>query len=88
MKTSWWVRFSALLVFVVLAVLVLLPTVIKFDESGKPMGSLPNSDFFRLCDVDLDSYRSALEKFSHAPLYVQHELGVLLAESLSSVDSW
>lgn len=34
MKTSWWVRFSALLVFVVLAVLVLLPTVIKFDESG------------------------------------------------------
>ncbi len=35
MKTSWWVRFSALLVFVVLAVLVLLPTVMKFDENGK-----------------------------------------------------
>lgn len=34
MKTSWWVRFSALLVFVVLAVLVLLPTVMKFDENG------------------------------------------------------
>lgn len=34
MKTSWWVRFSALLVFVVLAVLVLLPTVVKFDENG------------------------------------------------------
>lgn len=34
MKTSWWVRFSALLVFVVLAVLVLLPTVMTFDEKG------------------------------------------------------
>jgi preprotein translocase subunit SecD len=34
MKTSWWVRFSALIVFVVLAVLILLPTVMKFDESG------------------------------------------------------
>ena len=34
MKTSWWVRFSALLVFVVLAILVLLPTVMKFDENG------------------------------------------------------
>jgi preprotein translocase subunit SecD len=34
MKTSWWVRFSALLVFVVLAVLVLLPTVMHFDENG------------------------------------------------------
>ena len=34
MKTSWWVRFSALLVFVVLAVLVLLPTMMKFDENG------------------------------------------------------
>lgn len=34
MKTSWWVRFSALLVFIVLSVLVLLPTVMKFDEKG------------------------------------------------------
>ncbi len=34
MKTSWWVRFSVLLVFVVLAVLVLLPTVVKIDEKG------------------------------------------------------
>ena len=34
MKTSWWVRFSALLVFVVLAILVLLPTVMHFDEKG------------------------------------------------------
>lgn len=34
MKTSWWVRFSALLVFVVLSVLVLLPTVMKIDEKG------------------------------------------------------
>ena len=34
MKTSWWVRTSVLLVFIVLAVLVLLPTVMKFDENG------------------------------------------------------
>jgi len=34
MKTSWWVRFSVLLVFVVLSVLVLLPTVMHFDENG------------------------------------------------------
>lgn len=34
MKTSWWVRFSALLVFVVISVLILLPTVMKFDENG------------------------------------------------------
>ena len=34
MKTSWWVRFSALLVFIVLAILILLPTVMKFDENG------------------------------------------------------
>ncbi|MFA6239150.1 MAG: protein translocase subunit SecD [Bacteriovorax sp.] len=34
MKTSWWVRFSVLLVFVVLSVLVLLPTVVKIDEKG------------------------------------------------------
>ncbi len=34
MKTSWWVRFSVLLVFIVLSVLVLLPTVMKFDENG------------------------------------------------------
>lgn len=34
MKTNWWVRFSALLVFVVLSVLILLPTVIKMDEKG------------------------------------------------------
>jgi protein-export membrane protein SecD len=34
MKTSWWVRFSALLVFTVFAILILLPTVMKFDENG------------------------------------------------------
>lgn len=34
MKTSWWVRFSVLLVFVVLSVLVLLPTMMHFDENG------------------------------------------------------
>lgn len=34
MKTSWWVRFSVLLVFIVLSVLVLLPTVVKIDEKG------------------------------------------------------
>ncbi|RPJ75578.1 MAG: hypothetical protein EHM20_08705, partial [Alphaproteobacteria bacterium] len=34
MKTSWWVRFSVLLVFVVLSVLILLPTVMKIDEKG------------------------------------------------------
>ncbi len=34
MKTSWWVRFSALLVFIVLAILIILPTAMKFDESG------------------------------------------------------
>jgi protein-export membrane protein SecD len=34
MKTSWWLRFSALLVFVVLSILVLLPTVMHFDENG------------------------------------------------------
>jgi preprotein translocase subunit SecD len=34
MKTSWWVRFSVLLVFVVLSVAVLLPTVMHFDENG------------------------------------------------------
>jgi protein-export membrane protein SecD len=34
MKTSWWVRFSVLLVFVVLSVLVLIPTVMKIDENG------------------------------------------------------
>jgi preprotein translocase subunit SecD len=34
MKTSWWVRFSVLLVFIVLAIAVLLPTVVKMDENG------------------------------------------------------
>lgn len=34
MKTNWWVRFSALLVFVVLSVLILLPTLMKIDEKG------------------------------------------------------
>jgi len=35
MKTSWWVRFSVLLVLIVASVVVLLPTVMKFDENGK-----------------------------------------------------
>jgi len=35
MKTSWWLRFSTLIVFIVLSVLILLPTVLKFDEGGK-----------------------------------------------------
>ncbi len=34
MKTSWWMRFSALIVFIVLSILILLPTVMKFDENG------------------------------------------------------
>ena len=34
MKTSWWVRFSVLLVLIVVSVVVLLPTVMKFDEGG------------------------------------------------------
>lgn len=34
MKTSWWVRFSVLLVLIVASVAVLLPTVMKFDENG------------------------------------------------------
>ncbi|NOT78046.1 MAG: protein translocase subunit SecD [Bacteriovoracaceae bacterium] len=34
MKTSWWVRFSVLLVLVATSVIVLLPTVLKFDENG------------------------------------------------------
>jgi preprotein translocase subunit SecD len=34
MKTSWWVRFSVLLVFIAASVIVLLPTVMKFDENG------------------------------------------------------
>lgn len=34
MKTSWWVRFSVLLVFIVISIAVLLPTVMKFDENG------------------------------------------------------
>ncbi len=34
MKTSWWVRFSVLLVLIVASVVVLLPTVMKFDENG------------------------------------------------------
>ncbi len=34
MKTSWWVRFSVLLVFIAISVIVLLPTVLKFDENG------------------------------------------------------
>ena len=34
MKTSWWVRFSVLLVLIVASVVVLLPTVMKFDEGG------------------------------------------------------
>ena len=34
MKTSWWVRFSVLLVLVAASVIVLLPTVMKFDENG------------------------------------------------------
>ncbi len=35
MRTSWWLRFSTLIVFIVLSVLILLPTVLKFDEGGK-----------------------------------------------------
>jgi len=34
MKTNWWVRFSVLLVFIAISVIVLLPTVLKFDENG------------------------------------------------------
>ena len=34
MKTSWWVRFSVLLVLIAASVIVLLPTVMKFDENG------------------------------------------------------
>ncbi len=34
MKTSWWVRFSVLLVFILVSVLILLPTMMKFDENG------------------------------------------------------
>lgn len=34
MKTSWWVRFSVLLVLVAASVIILLPTVMKFDENG------------------------------------------------------
>ncbi|MBY0415518.1 MAG: protein translocase subunit SecD [Bdellovibrionales bacterium] len=34
MKTSWWVRFSVLLILVAASVIVLLPTVMKFDENG------------------------------------------------------
>lgn len=34
MKTSWWVRFSVLLVFIVTAVAVLYPTVTKLDENS------------------------------------------------------
>ncbi|QDK41579.1 protein translocase subunit SecD [Bacteriovorax stolpii] len=34
MKTNWWVRFSVLLVLIAAAVIVLLPTVMKFDENG------------------------------------------------------
>lgn len=34
MKTNWWVRFSVLLVFIVVSVVILLPTVMKFDENG------------------------------------------------------
>lgn len=34
MKTSWWVRFSVLLILIATSVIVLLPTVLKFDETG------------------------------------------------------
>lgn len=34
MKTNWWVRFSVLLVLIAASVIVLLPTVMKFDENG------------------------------------------------------
>jgi preprotein translocase subunit SecD len=34
MKTSWWVRFSVLLVLIAASIIVLLPTVMKFDENG------------------------------------------------------
>ncbi|MBC7427561.1 MAG: protein translocase subunit SecD [Bacteriovorax sp.] len=34
MKTSWWVRFSVLLVLIAASVIVLLPTVMHFDENG------------------------------------------------------
>lgn len=34
MKTSWWVRFSVLLVLIAASVIILLPTVMKFDENG------------------------------------------------------
>ena len=34
MKTSWWVRFSVLLILIATTVIVLLPTVLKFDETG------------------------------------------------------
>ena len=34
MKTSWWVRFSTLIVFCVLSFAILLPTLMKFDENS------------------------------------------------------
>lgn len=34
MKQSWWMRFSFLLVLTVLAVLVIIPTTMKFDEES------------------------------------------------------
>ncbi len=34
MKTNWWLRFSALLIFIVLSVMILLPTIMKFEENG------------------------------------------------------
>lgn len=34
MKTSWWVRFSTLIVFCVISFVVLLPTVMKFEETS------------------------------------------------------
>ena len=35
MKTNWWVRFGVLLVLIAASVIVLLPTVMHFDENGK-----------------------------------------------------
>ena len=43
MKRSWWYRFSLLLVFVVLALMTVAPTVLKFDEdSNYPIKSKIN----------------------------------------------
>ncbi len=43
MRSSWWMRFSFLLVLIVLSIMVLLPTVMKFnEESSYPFKSKVN----------------------------------------------